>query len=60
MTFGKNQTADPQPQDHLIAWAEDAHKKIEEAMATEKQRDIDEELRRSAEWANVIQRSQAA
>jgi hypothetical protein len=58
VTFGKNQTADPQPQDQLIEWMEDAHKKIEEAIATQKQRDIDEELQRSAEWASVIQRSQ--
>jgi len=49
---------DPEPQELLIAWAEDANKKIEEVVATQKQRDIDEELRRSAEWANVIQRSQ--
>ena len=41
-------------------WMEDAHKKVEEAIATQKQRDIDEELRRSAEWANVIQRAQTA
>jgi len=39
---------------------EDAHKKIEEAIATRKQGDIDEELRRSAEWADVIQRAQTA
>jgi len=58
LTFGKNQTADPQPQDQLIAWMEDANKKIEEAITTQKQRDIDEDLRRSAEWASVIQRSQ--
>ena len=37
---------------------EDANKKIEKAIATQKQRDIDEELRRSAEWASVIQMSQ--
>jgi hypothetical protein len=58
VTFGKNQTADPQPQDQLMAWVEDANKKIEEAIATQKQRDIDEDLRRSAEWESVIQRSQ--
>jgi hypothetical protein len=58
LTFGKNQTADPQPQDWLIAQMEGANKKIEEAIATQKQRDIDEDLRRSAEWASVIQRSQ--
>jgi hypothetical protein len=57
VTFGKNQTADPQPQDQLMAWVEDANKKIEEAIATQKQRDIDEDLRRSAEWESVIQRS---
>ena len=57
LTFGKNQTADPQPQDQLIAWMEDAHKKIEEEMSTQKQRDIDEDLQRSAEWESVIQRS---
>jgi hypothetical protein len=56
LTIGKNQTADPQPQDQLIEWVEDAHKKIEEAIAIRKQRDIDEELQRSAEWASVIQR----
>ena len=54
MTFGKNQTVDPQLQDQLIAWMEDANKKFEEAIATQKQRDIDEELQQSAEWANVI------
>jgi len=37
---------------------EDANKKIEEVMVTEKQRYNDEELRRSAEWESVIQRSQ--
>ena len=58
LTFGKNQTADPQPQDQLITWMEDAHKKFEMVIATQKQEDIDEELRRSAEWASVIQRSQ--
>ena len=60
LTIGKNQTADPQPQDQLIIWMEDAYKKVEEAIATEKQRDNDEELRRSAEWADVIQRSRTA
>jgi hypothetical protein len=35
---------DPQPQDQLIVWMEDAHKKVEKAIATQKQRDIDEEL----------------
>ena len=59
LTFEKNQTVDPRPRDQLIAWMEDAHKKIEEAVATRKQRDIDEELQRSAEWASVIQRSQS-
>jgi hypothetical protein len=49
---------DPQPQDQLIAWMEDAHKKIEEVVATQKQMDINEELRRSAEWESVIQRFQ--
>ena len=58
MTFGKNQTADPQPQDQLIAWVEDANRKIEKVIATQEQRDIDEDLRRSAEWESVIQRSQ--
>jgi len=57
LTFGKNQTVDPQPQDRLIAQMEDANKKIEKAMAAQKQRNIDEDLRRSAEWASVIQRS---
>jgi hypothetical protein len=37
---------------------EDAHKKIENVLAIQKQEDIDEDLRRSAEWASVIQRSQ--
>jgi len=37
---------------------EDAHKQIEEAVATRKQRGVDEELRRSAEWVGVIQMSQ--
>jgi hypothetical protein len=38
---------------------EDAHKKIEGAIATRRQMDIDdEELRRSAEWASVIQKFQ--
>ena len=37
---------------------EDAHKKVEEATAIQKQKDIDEDLRESAEWASVIQRSQ--
>ena len=60
LTIGKNQTADPQPQDQLIAWIEDAHNKIEEVKATENQWYIDENLRRSAEWADVIQRSQTA
>ena len=53
--FGRS---DPQPQDQLITWMEDAHKKFEKVIATQKQEDIDEELRRSAEWASVIQRSQ--
>jgi Zn ribbon nucleic-acid-binding protein len=57
LTFGKNQTVDPQPQDQLIAWMEDAHKKVEKVIATHRQRDIDEDLRRYAEWASVIQRS---
>jgi len=60
LTSGKNQTADPQPQDQLIAWMEDAYKKIEEAVVARNQRDIDKELRRSAEWADLIQRSQTA
>ena len=51
---------DPQPQDQLIAWMEDANKKIEEVIATENQKDIDEELQRSAEWADVIQSAQTA
>jgi len=42
---------------------EDAHKKFEKAIATgrqkDRQRDTDEELRRCAEWASVIQRSQS-
>ena len=59
MTFGKDQTADPQPQDQpLIAWVEDANRKIEKVIATQEQWDIDEDLRRSAEWPSVIQRSQ--
>ena len=33
---------------------EDANKKIEEVIAAQMQSDIDEELRRSAEWASVI------
>jgi hypothetical protein len=37
---------------------EDAHTKIEKEIATQKQRDIDEELQQSAEWASVIQMSQ--
>jgi hypothetical protein len=37
---------------------EDANKKIEEALATKRQRDLDRELQRSAEWASVIKRSQ--
>ena len=37
---------------------EDARKKLEEATAIQKQKDIDEGLRESAEWASVIQRSQ--
>jgi hypothetical protein len=45
---------DPQPQDQLITWIEDAHTKIEKEIATQKQRDIDEELRRSAEWASRV------
>jgi hypothetical protein len=59
LTIGKNQTVDPQPQDHLIAWMEDARKKIEEWIVTQRQRDINREFQRSAEWARVIQRSQA-
>jgi hypothetical protein len=37
---------------------EDANKKIEKAVATQKQKNVDEDLRRSAEWASLIQRSQ--
>jgi len=37
---------------------EDAHKKIEEEIATQKQRDIDEDLQRSTEWASVVQKFQ--
>ena len=33
---------------------EDAHQKIEEAIVTKKQMDVDKELQRSAEWASVI------
>lgn len=55
--MGKNQTADPQPQDQLIAWLEDANKKIEEAIATYRQSAIDRERQRSAKWAEVIQMS---
>lgn len=57
LTMGKNQTADPQPQDQLIAWLEDANKKIEEAIATYRQSSIDRERQRSAKWAEVIQMS---
>jgi len=39
---------------------EDAHNKIEEVKATKDQWYIDENLRRSAEWAEVIQRLQTA
>ena len=65
LTIGKNQTVDPQPQDELIAWMEDAYKKIEKAIATQQRMETvgndelnHEELQRSAEWASVIQRCQ--
>ena len=58
LTIVKNQTVDPQPQDQVIAFMEDANEKVQKWRATGKQRDIDEELRQSAEWADVIQRFQ--
>jgi len=58
LRIGKNQTVDPQPQDELITLMEDANKRTEKAIATQRQKDNDEELRRSAEWASVIQRCQ--
>ena len=60
LEFGKNQTVDPQPQDKLIAWMEDANKKIEEAIAIETQWDIDADQQQSAEWADAIQSAQTA
>jgi hypothetical protein len=42
---------DPHPHDQLIAWMEDTNETIEEHLATQRQMNIDEELRRSAEWA---------
>ena len=58
LTIEKNQTVDPQPQDELIAWLEDANQKIDRAIAIEQQMEIEEDLRRSADWASVIQRFQ--
>jgi len=39
---------------------EDANKKIEEAIVIQNQRDIDEDQRQSAEWADAIQSAQTA
>jgi len=57
LTIGKNQTVD-QAQDELIAWMEDANRKIEKIIAIQKQKEIDEELERSTKWASVIQKCQ--
>ena len=50
LTIGKNQTADPQPQDELIVWMKGAYDEVERVLA--KQGDV--ERQRSAEWASIV------
>jgi hypothetical protein len=50
LTIGKNQTVDPQPQDELIAWMEDAYDKVERMLAERR----DDERQRSEEWASIV------
>jgi hypothetical protein len=60
LTIGKNQTVDPEPQDELIAWMEDAYDKVERMLAERR----DDEQERSEEWASIVddrgQRSQTS